>query len=88
MSARVSPSGPMASVMASISSWVSDLSVCRTIGVWAQPMTAISVEGVLISEDPVHEVGVVDIGFAVGDPAEQCAPAPPHAATVVGLLGG
>ena len=34
--------------MASSSSWVSDLSVWRTIGVWAQPMTAMSVDSVLM----------------------------------------
>ncbi len=44
MSARVRPNGSMASVMTLMSSWTSLLSVWRTMGVWAQPITAMSFE--------------------------------------------
>src|ERR1700684_275458 len=67
---RVSPSGSSASVITRTNSWVSLSSVWRTMGVCAQPTTAMSVE-VTMSEDPVHEIGVVHVGFAVGHPADQ-----------------
>ena len=74
MSARVRPSGSSASVMTCSRSWVSDWSVWRTMGVCAQPTTAMSVcVAGRPSEDPVHEVGVVDVGLAVRHPAEEAA---------------
>ena len=91
MSARVRPSGSSASVMTPISSWVSVRSVWRTIGVCAQPTTAMSLlvwDVGAPSEDPVHEVGVVDVGLAVGHPAEQAARGPAGAAHRLALRAG
>ena len=77
--------------MTSISSCVSDLSVWRTMSVWAHPTTAMSGTG-LQCTSPHQKIrftrsGSVDVGFAVGHPAHQGAPRPAHATPSILLLG-
>src|SRR5262245_40367188 len=61
------------------------LSVRRTIGETLQPMMAMS-SGlspgcrVLTSADPVHEIGVVDVGLAVRHPTDETLHRRPSAA--------